>query len=1181
MSASVSQELDPLRLPLQGERLIEASAGTGKTYTIAILYLRLLLGHGVASASLRPLTVEEILVVTFTEAATAELRHRIRNNIHQLRVACIRGSSDSDVLARLLEEIEDKAHAASLLLAAEQQMDEAAIFTIHGFCQRMLNLNAFESGVLFEQRLIQDQSALLRRAVEDFWRRYCYSLPADIAGAVVSEWSSPAELLKHLSPWLQGEIPEINPPVNPQEDLCQRHQQIICRIDEFKQIWIRYQAEIQDVIDNSDLNRQSYKKNHLANWLAKISAWAESETCGYSIPKADLSRFQQQVLIDKTKSGGEPPRHRLFEETEAFLEQSFSLRDLLITRALQTIMLSINSEKRQQALLGFDDLLNLLDIALQQPAGTRLASTIRGRFPAALIDEFQDTDPQQYRIFHTLYSGQPDNTLLLIGDPKQAIYAFRGADIFTYMQARASVNAHYSMDTNWRSSPAMISSVNRLFSLSDRPFLFSEIPFQPVNPAGKNQALAFHINGQRQPAMHFWLQPGDKTSGSEYKQVLARQCAAEICRWLQAGQRGEARIGPEGKQRDVRASDITVLVRDRNEANAVRQALRRVNIPSVYLSSRDSVFTTTEARELLLILQAVLVPDQQRILRSSLATSIMGVDSAAIEQLSQSEQDWDRLVDEFTDYRRVWIRRGVLPMLRDILRQRQIAETLLASEEGERRLTDILHIGELLQEAAGNLEGEHALVRWLSQQINYPDHQASNQQLRLESDRHLVNIVTIHKSKGQEFPLVWLPFAASFRETAEALYHDRHSYRRILDLTKDAHSLALAEEERLAEDLRLLYVALTRSTLHCSIGIAPLIKGNRKTQDTDLHKSALGYLIQHGEATSAAVLKSRLAQLTSDFIWLTVIDSIDDTPLQAPESLPPQLNSQQIERSLYDYWRITSYSGLQQHNLSGPTELLPRFDMDAIGEKGPQTWSDRSPHTFPRGASPGTFLHSLFEELDFTRPPDLAWLQGKTEHYGLEEAWLPVLHNWLVQILATPLGDTAIQLNQLSPNSYQSELSFLLPITSMLTAEKLDELMRQFDPLSRQAPALEFQQIQGMLKGFIDLVFCYEGKYYVLDYKSNWLGETAQAYTPDAMEQAMIAHRYDLQYQLYSLALHRYLRHRLPDYSPERHLGGVFYLFLRGMNGEGGRNGVFHTSLPADFIRALDTLFAGTEGKIA
>ncbi|HFT0268884.1 TPA: exodeoxyribonuclease V subunit beta [Klebsiella pneumoniae] len=1167
-----AESLDPLRLPLIGERLIEASAGTGKTFTIAALYLRLLLGLGGEAAYPRAISVEELLVVTFTEAATEELRGRIRSNIHELRIACLRGESDNPLYSALLAEIADKDDAAKTLLLAERQMDEAAVFTIHGFCQRMLSLNAFESGMLFEQQLIEDESRLRYQACADFWRRHCYPLTRDIAAVIHDVWKGPRDLLKSLDRWLQGEAPQLKSPPAPNETLAERHQQIIARIDSLKQQWREQVGEIEGVLENSGLDRRKFNRGNQGKWMEKVNAWAQEETLSYQLPDA-LEKFAQSFLLERTKAGGEPPVHPLFSAVESLLASSLTLTDLVLARAMVEIRDAVAREKRRRGELGFDDMLSRLDEALRGDSGETLASAIRQRFPVAMIDEFQDTDPQQYRIFRRIWRRQPETALLLIGDPKQAIYAFRGADIFTYMKARGDVAAHYTLDTNWRSSPGMVGSVNRLFSLSDNPFMFHEIPFLPVKAAAKNKGLRFTVDAADVPAMNVWLMPGDTIGSGDYQTFMAQLCATQIRDWLSAGQQGRALLWRGETSRPVQASDITVLVRNRLEAAQVREALQTLGIPSVYLSNRDSVFETLEAQELLWLLQAVLAPERENTLRSALATSMFGLTALDIENLNQDEQAWDALVEEFSEYRQIWRQRGVMPMLRALMTARHIAENLLATRGGERRLTDILHISELLQEAASQLESEHALVRWLAQHIAEPDSNAASQQMRLESDKHLVQIVTIHKSKGLEYPLVWLPFIARFRKQDQAFYHDRETFAAVLDLGQDEASLELAEAERLAEDLRLLYVALTRAVWHCSLGVAPL--SSRKSGNSDFHLSALGRLLQAGEAMDAAGLAARLADFCHGDIALQIPGELDLTPWQAPAATIPRLSARELQRRIADDWRVTSYSGLQQHGFSGGQDLLPRLDVDAAGVGEVVEEPQLTPHQFPRGAAPGTFLHSLFEELDFTQPVPEGWMAEKLQLSGFDAQWAPVLTDWLGGVLKTRLPGPDIALNQLAARDKQVEMAFYLPIAQLLTAERLDALIRQYDPLSADTPPLDFRKVRGMLKGFIDLVFRHEGRYYLLDYKSNWLGEDREAYTRPAMEQAMRAHRYDLQYQLYSLALHRYLRHRLADYDYDRHFGGVIYLFLRGMDGQEGGQGIFTTRPVRPLIDGLDQLFAG------
>ncbi|EHZ6870411.1 exodeoxyribonuclease V subunit beta [Providencia rettgeri] len=1190
-----SQLLNVFSLPLRGQRLIEASAGTGKTYTIGILYLRLLLGLGGVNAFPRPLSVEEILVVTFTEAATNELRGRIRQRIHDMRLVCLRngvGFESQPEYLELLAELSGESQrkfAAQWLQAAERQMDEAAIYTIHGFCQRMLVHNAFESGVLFEQTMIQDEFPIQKQACADFWRRHFYPLNYSMTKVIQSLWTSPEALLSEIKPFLQGDIPLIINQPKQVETLEERHQRLILLIESVKTAWLENSADFEKLIADSDVDKRSYSTRFLPTWLIKIGEWAQEKTEDYQLPK-DLERFSQTVLHKKSKSGL-GPEHIVFQSIDELLSQSLTLKDLVIPLAISEVREAITNEKHNRGEMGFDDLLTRLDGALAQESGKFLAQAISQRFPVAMIDEFQDTDAQQYRIFQRIYREVNDSALLFIGDPKQAIYAFRGADIFTYIEAKNEVSAHYTLETNYRSSQNMVEAINHLFGRCQSPFIFEQIPFQPVNFAKQNSGKKLIHDGEVVKALTFWQVEAEGVSVAEYEQATASQCAAQIAQYLQGGFQGSSYFDNKGAHTPVEASDITVLVRSRREAVLIRDALNRLNIPSVFQSNRESVFSTPEARDLLWLLQAVLTPEKERVLRSALATGILGLTAKQIDDLNHDEKSWEKIVDEFARYGMVWQKRGVLPMLRMVMAQRQIAETLLSGADGERRLMDVMHIGELLQEMSLQLEGEHTLTRWLAQQIAHPDHQSDVQQMRLESDKHLVQISTIHKSKGLEYKIVWLPFASNFLPQSKGLYHDRTDYAVRLDLNDSEENVALADEERLAEDLRLLYVALTRAIYHCSVGIAPLIKGNRKKSgETDLHLSALGYVIQKGQAGDSLLLNDMLAEISNDVIDVAVINQPKSERVLLEQNDSVNLSARAVTRHFNDHWRVTSYSGLSYGSSHTESEesvsalqfansLAPNMDIEASVDVEQQ--EDESliltPHQFPKGASPGTFLHNLMEEIDFSGHVSQEWLSEKLESSGFDIQWAPMLQEWLHAIVQAPLSEDGLCLSALQAQDQLDEMQFYLPIDSLLSASHLDKITHQYDPLSQRCPPLNFERVQGILKGFIDLTFYWKGKFYLLDYKSNYLGKDASFYTQEAMAEAMIDHRYDLQYQLYSLALHRYLKQRMPNYDYETHFGGVYYLFLRGIDNIHSSNGIFFYRPIEPFIEALDSLFKNVQ----
>ncbi|MCF7481279.1 exodeoxyribonuclease V subunit beta [Vibrio sp. J1-1] len=1187
--------LEPMTFPLHGARLIEASAGTGKTFTIAGLYLRLLLGHGNAETKHRvPLTVDQILVVTFTEAATAELRDRIRARIHDARIAFARGQSSDPVIQPLLSEFDDHKQAAEILLQAERQMDEAAVYTIHGFCQRMLTQNAFESGSRFNNEFVTDESHLKAQVVADYWRRNFYPLPFTLAGEVRQLWGSPAALLSDISKYLTGAPLSLSVPAM-QGDLADLHSENLKKIDELKTLWRESQDDFLALISDSDINKRSYTKKSLPTWLEVVNAWAATETTGYDYPDK-LEKFAQNILLEKTPKGN-APQHAVFAAIEAFLANPISLKAPLLAHAIEHCRVMLANAKNQKQWLSFDDLLTQLSASIDTDESELLAERIRTLYPVAMIDEFQDTDPLQYSIFSRIYLDNPECGLFMIGDPKQAIYGFRGADIFTYIKARNQVSAHYTLGTNWRSSADMVQAVNQVFTLPDSPFIYdSDIPFLPVNYSPNAEKRIWTMGGKKQPALTYWLQNADDKPlpKGEYLTRMAEATASQIQTILTQAQQGQACLVNGEKHKAVQAGDIAVLVRTGNEGRMIKQALADQGIASVYLSNRDSVFTSSVAQDLQRLLQAVLTPENDRALRASLASELFALDAASLDALNNDEIVWENAVNEFKEYRKLWVQRGVLPMLRAVISKRHIAERLLEEgasaqgENGERVLTDLMHIGELLQQASNELDSDHGLLRWLAQSISDAENGlggSDDQIQRLESERNLVQIVTIHKSKGLEYDLVFLPFVFSYREASEAKYYDAANDRTVLDITDNDASMQQADKERLAEDLRLIYVALTRAVYACFIGASPLRNGRSTKEPTGVHRSAIGYLVQNGQEGGINELHQGLTKQQDNLEYVVVTEppqQLDDMYV-APQEEVHDLTAKELQNPIDRNWRITSYSGLvkqgSHHAQHDATIEITGFDIDSSDEHDDADLvePDRSIFTFPRGARPGTFLHSLFEEIEFTQP---ATTEENThiilelmESEQLDEEWLPILQQLIDTVLATPLDGKSLLLNQKAPSQRLVEMEFLLPI-EVLSAPALNRVIQRHDPLSAKAGDLGFQTVQGMLKGFIDLVFEHQGKYYVLDWKSNHLGDDVTNYHGEALKSAMADHRYDLQYQIYALALHRFLRSRLANYQYEQHFGGVYYLFLRGMDGQSD-HGIFAAKPTLEFLQEMDRLIDG------
>lgn len=1207
-----------LRFPLRGSRLIEASAGTGKTFTISALYLRLVLGHGEGAIGFgRELLPPEILVVTFTDAATRELRERIRARLVQAARVFRAEEAGDDLLQQLRGDFmpERWPACARRLDIAAQWMDEAAVSTIHGWCQRMLREHAFDSGSLFEQRLETDHGELLAEVARDYWRQQCYPLDGAALDWVIAHWQHPDSLPGRVRPLLGEAAEPCGTPLGRLLDAALAEQ--VRELAALKAPWPAWADELERLLDAAVAGKcvdgRKIQARYYQPWFARLREWASGAATELDLG-AGFARLTPDGLAEAWKKGSTPD-HPALPAMAALPARLAALRgpaEAAQRHAAAWIGQRFEAEKRRRAEMGFDDMLARLDAALRGDSGARLAAVIRQQFPVALIDEFQDTDPLQYRIFDAIYrvgADADDTGLFLIGDPKQAIYAFRGADIHTYLHARrATAGRHENLDTNFRSSQALVAAVNRVFALAERreagqgAFLFREgddnpLPFLAVRAHGR--AEVWQVAGETPPALNFWhLAGAEPLSAGAYRSEMAARAASEIVRLLRLGQQGRAGFAKADAFAALQPSDIAVLVRDRKEAEAIRGQLARRGVRSVYLSDKDSVFASQEARDLLLWLRACAEPDLDRPLRAALASRTLGLELAELEQLNQDERHWERRVMQFRGYRQRWQRQGVLPLLHRLLHDFALPQRLMARADGERALTNLLHLAELLQQAAAELDGEQALIRHLAELLAGAPQGADEQVLRLESDAALVRVVTIHKSKGLEYPLVFLPFICAFRpvDGGQPLQvHDGE--RRRLVLQPDQATIERAERERLGEDLRLLYVALTRARHACWLGVADLKDGRANT--SGLHRAALGYLLGGGTPLpGTAALAQWLAPLAvAGESAVLAAPEADAAQFVEPSAAAAELRWRVPQRKAAEHWWIASYSALRLGEVEAPPS---RFEDAAPDSPAAQKAADDeresvavalgareapSLHRFPRGPNPGTFLHGL---LELAGREGFAALAAEPERLreqiarrcqlrGLT-AWIEPIADWLLDLVRRPLAlgeGGAVALAQLA--SYQPELEFWFEARHV-DVRRLDALVQEYVLPGMARPALSRDTLNGMFKGFIDLAFEHDGRYYVVDYKSNWLGEDDAAYTAEAMQRAVAAQRYDLQYVLYLLALHRQLQVRLSDYDYDRHMGGALYLFLRGSRADG--QGIHHARPPRVLIEALDALFKGQSVEI-
>jgi len=1123
-----SRRFDLLETPLEpGITLLEASAGTGKTYAIAGIYLRL-----VAEAGLR---VEEILVVTFTRAATAELRGRIRNLLALAQRSAAGRPMPTSGEAALVSAIlarTDRTVVGARLASALETFEQAPVCTIDSFCQRVLQEHAFETRTLFDAEFAADVAEERNRWVDDFWRRRFYGPSGAVRARMAGSAGVTVESLRDLARALQN--------------------------------------------------------------LAEFTVDPDFESGAVSARLAAEREAGDGTAVDE----------------EVLRVWAAALRAEFVGGFRRGLSEAL--ERRRS--LTFSDLRQRLSEALEGSHGPGLVDSVRRRMRAALIDEFQDTDPVQFSLFRRLFAdGTTRHLLCLVGDPKQAIYSFRGADVFAYLDAAGLVSRRYTLPANYRSESRLVDAVNAVFGRPGaNPFVLPAIGFEPVEARGPADRNPFEEAGIRRPPLQVdWWEPGPgETVKAAQASAVAEKVADRIARMLWDPRTGFAQ--PGGGFVRLRPRDVAVLVVRHGEAVLVEEALRARGIATVR-QTQERIFGTSEAAQLRLWMRALVVGATERELRAAAAGVLVGWSARGLDDAGRHPARWSRMVAAFAEHGERWRRLGFLAAWEAFVSGSDLRDRLLPLPDGERRFTNLAQLAEILQRAAtADRLGPQALLDWFERHLADADGSPDDEHLlRLDRDDDAVRLVTIHASKGLEYPVVFCPFlwepnSVRRKTGAPVAFHDPDDERRLhVDVSGAGEAYERAKEiadgEGVAERLRLIYVALTRARNRCHVvwGAVPRRNGGSEG-------SALGWLL-HPPADADRIplrevaerLKERLkpgkefadlrgeledwmGSLTAGSVALTELTSAGGS---GPAELPPTDRAfQPVPRafrgSIASDWRVASYS-----SLTGNARELPEADTEPETlpvAAEPVAESLPMPDPF-RGTAAGEVLHAILERLPGLADPE-AGLEGlvaeRLEIGGYKIPGLvPRVVGQIRRTLAAPLAGTdgsPFRLSDVPMSGWRCEVPFHLPLRRIVPADLAEVAARHGRPgdWKRWPEALSrlgFEPVRGYLTGKIDLVFRQDGRFHVVDWKSNVLGPRPEDYTPKAVFEAMLGSQYLLQYHLYLLALDRHLAARMPGYDPARHLGGAWYLFVRGTDPEHPGRGVFHDRPSPEFLRELSS----------
>ena len=1305
------QHLDPLNLELNSRHLIEASAGTGKTFNITLLYARLILE--------KKLSVQEILVMTYTRAATEEIKGRvaaflldIHNEWHT--------ENPSDFTKTLIDRV-GKEEGNALLTSALLSLDEASIFTIHGFCQRVLKQFAVSLNADLELELVTDSTELMMQSVQDYLRvatkdEGVFSLLAS------KNWHTPDAFFSEFRSAISSDLTliRVTKAQVEMDESANLARQILLQTDLIQQIFeelknsqrLLFEAA---VVGHKDEEKRTQEWHVLITWLKTVLEFSNHKKL------SDDDNTDILALLTTPKEVGDfingnrfrsvPEANEVLEPLKLFradlkkwvdqskkqLEKNAQLTQVLgiVKEGIYDIRKRVEMAKKKAHVVLFDDLISVFSNALKGQS-TNLIDSIRKQFPVALVDEFQDTDRHQYQILDLLYPKADKNSLLLmIGDPKQAIYGFRGGDIFVYLAAKDDADYIWLMDTNWRSSAQMVSAYNRLFwghtlqKTEPREVFGFDINYEIIKSTTSSKAAKTPLFDplETRSAMTYMLasdgiesgdseskeDPGSRPDGKRKKSELEKQVldwsAREIMRLL-----SDAKIGSE----KVVPADIAILVKDRTEASLVKNSLDAVGLTSVYLSDKTPLFSTPQAIELYRVLDAILHSTNRStlvaganssLLNSSLLKSLAANNEAENEEnstISTHEQQkvmaelhndlmhpsWDELVVSCFDYKDKWFEHGIFSLLLILIK-----ENYAPQDSAERSLTNMMHLAEAMAKNAVLNKLPEQQLAWLSHQIF--DHVADEEmQLRLESDANLIKIVTQHGAKGLEYPLVFVPFGNKYKDPRKRKsstivhfkFQDLESAQSIYQLGATHASLNEYAKQDHAEKIRLMYVAVTRAEHRCYMGLVNDLSNSDSALNTALgipteilndckskehpHTGLAAWLDEYVFEKQFSTTPDETAdtntaldditfdknrQSNSNAVNVDILPTVSTMyPTKSTPIIPAYVSPNVTHRAA---WIISSFSNLSRfqrsdsagnYDVSSPNQISLHaietssehrtINIDSTAEQQSTISADTQLAMRPKdsntirfqlekGADTGNLLHDILEQVDFHSPDwEDASIAALSKYKALEENQVSDLFEWLSACLKTPLiDDFCLADLNIQQTLREAEFYFPMPSLKVKYIAKVLQQYRQHLQQERGFSALsismaDIPELSGMMHGFIDLIFEHDGKYYVADYKSTHLGDSYADYHSEKLNENNQHHLYDLQYLLYSLALHKYLQQQVVNYSFETHFGGVFYLYLRGMSAEetqdGQSKGVFFDKVDKNYLELLDNLFNASQAEV-
>ncbi|WP_343154685.1 exodeoxyribonuclease V subunit beta [Buchnera aphidicola (Pseudoregma panicola)] len=1121
------KKLNILKINFLKNSLIESSAGTGKTFSIIILFLRLALNINIKNKNIQNININKILILTFTNYTKDEIYKKIKIMISEFKQYCINKNNNNIVYNKIIKKIKNTKKIIRKLSKIEKIFDGSSILTIHQFCNKIIKENNFLFNIGFYKKIIKDEEKIILSSIKNFWRKNFYELPKEIVKIIYFYWKQPKNIFIEIKNILINNIKTKFYKEFENNNIKSYHILLIKRIIILKKKWKTIKKTINKIIKCLKKNKKGHKI--ILRYKNKINIWYKKKIKNYDIPIEikkiiNLKNIKKYIYVYKDIK-------YYSNYIKKFFKKKFFMKEFIIYKIINELPNIIKIKKKKKSKINFDDLTKCIKKTIKKNKNILLY--LKKKYPITIIDEFQDTDICQQKIISKIYNTKSKkNIMIIFSDPKQCIYNFRKSNILLYNKFKKKIKNHYFLNINWRSSPNIIKFINKIFSKYKYPFLTKKINFIKTKYKKKNNNIKIIINKFEEKNFQIIFYKKSEINLEKYFSWASEQCAKQILNWLILGKEKKAIIKLYNKKKIIEKKDIVILVKNNLEKNYLKKSLNKYGIDSYYQSEKIDIYKTEEIKEILILLKSTLdFSNKQKIINAN-STKIISNNIKKIYKININKKKFFEQIKIFKKYNNILKKKGILNLIKHVIKNNIIKKNIFNKKKTEKYIKKYFYIAKHLEKKVYKIKKINLFMYWLEKKIFLEN---SNKKKIFNKNEKInkIKITTIYKSKGLEYPIVIIPFLMNFQKIKNFIYYDKKKFIKFIDLKKKKNKNKILIEN-IKDDIKLLYVSLTRAIVHCTI-IISAIKNQKKKKYTDVHNSGIGNILQNKKKKNFKNFKKIIKKLKKEK-FLKVINKVKN--IKKCKKIKKEKNKEKKVnlKKKYLKYKIINFTKINKNIKKYKNKnKIKNFFFKKNKKK-----IVFNTYNFPKGKIFGKILHKILKQFINKNNTKISWIKKKIYKYGLNYKWIKIIYFWMKNIINTKINKNGIKLSKIKKNNFVQDMKFNILIKKKNDIKIFNKLI--YTNKNKKKIYIKHKKI---LNGIIDIVFLWKKKYYFIDFKSNYLGKEKKNYSNMEIKKYILKNKYDIQYKIYLFGINKYLEKNIKKYKFKKHFGGIFYLFLR------------------------------------